>query len=245
MLTSTTRKWGLNRAAPAALRKVRTGPECPQGNLMELTWDSNPNRGIAREEKKKKRKERENFPAKSSNLRHCRRRRWHPTPVLLPRKFHGRRSLVGCSPWGREESDTTERLHFHFHALEKEMATHSSVLTWRIPGMGEPGGLPSTGSHRVGHDWSDLSSSSSKALPARLQNKGLSEYQRRVSRLRTAHPPPEAGRQAGDSQSQKERGKLGPRDGIPYQTVSRLPVANKSSWGPGRLTSIRRVTARD
>ena len=45
---------------------------------------------------------------------------------------------------------------FHFHALEKEMATHSSILAWRIPGMGEPGGLPSMGSHRVGHDWSDL-----------------------------------------------------------------------------------------
>ena len=41
---------------------------------------------------------------------------------------------------------------FHFHALEKEMATHSSVLAWKIPGMGEPGGLPSMGSHRVGHD---------------------------------------------------------------------------------------------
>ena len=45
---------------------------------------------------------------------------------------------------------------FHFHALEKEMATHSSVLAWRIPGMGEPGGLSSVGSHRIGHDWSDL-----------------------------------------------------------------------------------------
>ena len=45
---------------------------------------------------------------------------------------------------------------FHFHALEKEMATHSSVLAWRIPGTGKPGGLPSMGSHRVGHDWSDL-----------------------------------------------------------------------------------------
>ena len=45
---------------------------------------------------------------------------------------------------------------FHFHALEKEMAAHSSVLTWRIPGMGEPGGLRSMGSQRVGHDWSDL-----------------------------------------------------------------------------------------
>ena len=42
------------------------------------------------------------------------RRQWHPTPVLLPGKSHGRRSLVGCSPWGREESDMTERLHFHF-----------------------------------------------------------------------------------------------------------------------------------
>ena len=45
---------------------------------------------------------------------------------------------------------------FHFHALEKEMATHSGVLAWRIPGTGEPGGLPTVGSHRVGHDWSDL-----------------------------------------------------------------------------------------
>ena len=45
---------------------------------------------------------------------------------------------------------------FHFHALEREMATHSSVLAWRIPGTGEPGGLPSMGSRRVGHDRSDL-----------------------------------------------------------------------------------------
>ena len=45
---------------------------------------------------------------------------------------------------------------FHFHTLEKEMAAHSTVLAWRIPGMAEPGGLPSTALHRVGHDWSDL-----------------------------------------------------------------------------------------
>ena len=80
---------------------------------------------------------------------HFRRRQWHPTPVLLPGKSHGWRSLIGGSPWGRTESDTTERLHFHFHELEKEMATQSSVLAWRIPGTGEPGGLPSIGSHRV------------------------------------------------------------------------------------------------
>ena len=63
---------------------------------------------------------------------------------------------MGCSPQGLEGSDTTEQLHFHFHALEKEMATHSSVPAWRIPGKREPGGLPSRGSHRVGHDWCDL-----------------------------------------------------------------------------------------
>ena len=61
---------------------------------------------------------------------------------------------MGCSPWGHEESDRTERLRFHFSlsSLEKEMATHSSILAWRIPVMGEPGGLPSMGSHRVGHN---------------------------------------------------------------------------------------------
>ena len=53
---------------------------------------------------------------------------------------------------------------FHFHSLEKEMATHSSVLAWRIPGMGEPGGLPSTGSHRVKHDWSDLAAAAAAAV---------------------------------------------------------------------------------
>ena len=81
------------------------------------------------------------------------RRHWHPTLVLLPGKSHRRRSLAGCSPCGRKEWNTTERptFAFHFPALEKEMATHSSVLAWRIPGMGEPGGLLSMGSHRVGH----------------------------------------------------------------------------------------------
>ena len=50
--------------------------------------------------------------------------------------------------------DMTEQFTFtfHFHTLEKEVATHSSILAWRIPGMGEPGGLPPMGSHRVGHD---------------------------------------------------------------------------------------------
>ena len=61
-----------------------------------------------------------------------------PTPVLLPGKSHGQRSLVGCSPWGREELDMTEDFPFtfHFHALEKKMATPSGILAWGIPGTG-------------------------------------------------------------------------------------------------------------
>ena len=78
----------------------------------------------------------------------------HPTLVLLPGKSHGRRSLW-AAVHGVAKSRTRLRdftFAFHFHALEKEMATHSSVLAWRIPGTGEPGGLPSMGSHTVGHD---------------------------------------------------------------------------------------------
>ena len=66
----------------------------------------------------------------------------------------GQGSLVYCSPWGCKEWNTTERLHFH--ALKKEIATNSSILVWRIPGTGEPCGLLSMGSHRVGHDRGDL-----------------------------------------------------------------------------------------
>ena len=79
--------------------------------------------------------------------------------LIIPRRKYLQNDGVGIwggRSWGHSQSDTTERLHFHFYALEKEMATHSSVLTLRIPGTGEPGGLPSMGSHRVGHDWSDL-----------------------------------------------------------------------------------------
>ena len=65
----------------------------------------------------------------------------HPTPALWWAAVAKSRTQL---------SDFT--FTFHFHALEKEMATHSSVLAWRIPGMGEPGGLLSMGSHRVGHD---------------------------------------------------------------------------------------------
>ena len=104
-------------------------------------------------------------------------REWQLIPIFLPGKYHGQRTLVGYSPWGHKELDTTEGLTF-FRAsqvaqwvkkapamqeaqvrsfgqknpLEKEMATYSSTLAWKIPWTEEPGGLPSIGSQRVGHD---------------------------------------------------------------------------------------------
>ena len=78
----------------------------------------------------------------------------HPTPVLLPGKSHGRRSLVGCSPWGRYESDTTERLHvdFSLSCIGEGNGNPLQYPCLENPGMGEPGGLPSMGMHRVGQD---------------------------------------------------------------------------------------------
>ena len=118
-------------------------------------------------------------------------------PVFsLPGKSNGQRNWVGYSPRGRKESDMTEWFHFtsqstnkHFCTfstirnntlnteiwvheqilMEKEMATHSSVLAWRIPGTEEPGGLPSLGSHRVGHDWSDLAAAAEQILRVQTQ----------------------------------------------------------------------------
>ena len=82
------------------------------------------------------------------------RRQWHPTPALLPGKSHGQRSLVGCSPWGRKESDTTERLPFHFSlsCIGEGNGNPLRCSCLENPRDGEPGRVPSTGSHRVGHD---------------------------------------------------------------------------------------------
>ena len=105
------------------------------------------------------------------------RRQWHPTPVLLPGKSLGWRNLVGYSPWGRKESDTTGRLSTISpfggsdseespcneetqvqslcweDPLETGMATHSTLLDWRFPWTEKPGGLQSMGLQRVGHNW--------------------------------------------------------------------------------------------
>ena len=82
------------------------------------------------------------------------RRKWQPTPVFLPGESQGWEAwwaaVYGVAKSQTQLSDFT--FTFHFHALEKEMAVHFNVLAWRIPGTGEPGGLLSMGSHRVGHD---------------------------------------------------------------------------------------------
>ena len=86
------------------------------------------------------------------------RRKWQPTPVFLPGKSMDRgawwAAVHGVAKCRIRLSNFT--FSFYFHALGKEMATHSSVLAWRIPETGEPGRLPSLRSLRVGHDWSDL-----------------------------------------------------------------------------------------
>ena len=67
------------------------------------------------------------------------RRKWQPTPVLLPGKSHGGRSLVGYSPWGRKESDTTERLHFHLSLLQgMDSSVHFSSVTQSCPTHCDP-----------------------------------------------------------------------------------------------------------
>ena len=81
-------------------------------------------------------------------------------------------AVLGVADGRTRLSDFT--FPFHFHALKKEMATHSSVLAWRIPGMAEPSGLPSMGSHRVGHDGSDLAAAAdSKAETLLCQQRSV------------------------------------------------------------------------
>ena len=93
---------------------------------------------------------------KLSMTHSCPRRRL--TPVLLPGQSHGWRSLVGCSPWGREKSDTTEGLHFHFSlsCIGEGNGNPLRCSCLENPRDGRAWWAASMGSHRVGHDWSDL-----------------------------------------------------------------------------------------
>ena len=85
-----------------------------------------------------------------------RRMQWYPTPALLPGKSHGRRSLEGCSPWGRKESDTTERLHFHFSLSCIGEANGDPLQCSCLENPRDGGACDSMESHRVRHNWNDL-----------------------------------------------------------------------------------------
>ena len=94
------------------------------------------------------------------------RRQWHPIPVLLLRKSHGWRSLVGYSPWGHYESVATERLHFHF-SLSRSGEGNSNPLHCSClenPRDSRAWWAAVYGSHRVGHDWSDLAAAAAGLL---------------------------------------------------------------------------------
>ena len=155
---------------------VKNHPTMKDTQVQSLGWEDSLEKGIATHPLQcsclENPMDREAWQLQSMGLQrvgHYRatnwRRQWHPTPVLLPGKPHGRRSLVGCSPWGREESDMTEQLHFHFSlsCLEKEMATHSSTLAWRIPGTGEPGESQGRGSLVGCRLWGRTESDTSEA----------------------------------------------------------------------------------
>ena len=92
---------------------------------------------------------------------------------------------------------------FHFHALEEEMVTHSRILAWRIPGTGEPGGLPSMGSHRVRHDWSDLAAAAVAAVL--LLDSKETYHQYRPMKTTTSNESPKGF--PGGSMVKKLRGK--------------------------------------
>ena len=92
------------------------------------------------------------------------RRQWHPTPVLLPGKSHGWRSLVGCSPWGREELDTTERLHFHF-SLSCIGEGNGNPLQYSCLENPRDGGAWWAAVYGVAQSWTQLKRLSSSSSP--------------------------------------------------------------------------------
>ena len=117
---------------------------------------------------------------------------------------------------------------FHFHASEKEMATHSSVLAWRIPGTGKPGGLPSLGSHRVRYDWSDLAAAAGEG-----QSRDLNPRNLQIEGLATALSPHRRGSTL-----------LGFQNLVP--AAGKAPPMSQPCWGPNqRFWEERKKEGRD
>ena len=127
---------------------------------------------------------------------------------------------------------------FHLHASEKEMATHSSILAWRIPGKGEPGQLPSMGSHRVGHDWSDLAAAAASQRQTSTTSKYTTFHQDKIKANRFSSP----------LSGSKQHPQRAPRWRVTGWSVlfTRLgiPMGHKTTEERGRpLWTLRRATA--
>ena len=109
----------------------------------------------------------------SKNIMLLGKHRWHSVQCNRYRDVNIPQVFIGYLYVQTRLSDFT--FTFHFHSLEKEMATHSSVLAWRIPGTAESGGLLSMGSRRVGHDWSDLEAAACSWHFLRPKNKAANK----------------------------------------------------------------------
>ena len=132
---------------PARASSLPTQPRSEHTFFFNLSWSNSLFRDFTTYEERLRSEEQLAFLYFTTSLPFA-----HSVLTTLPPSTHLSRTL----------SDFT--FTFHFHALEKEMATHSSVLAWRIPGTGAPGGLPSLWSHRVRHDWSDLAAAAAGLL---------------------------------------------------------------------------------
>ena len=129
-----------------------------------------------------KEKKTQNFSSYLDCIMCPRRRQWHPTPALFPGKSHGRQSLVGCSPWGREvRHDWTTCLSFFtFMHWRRKWQPTPVFLPGASQGRRSPLGLPSMGSHRVRHDWSNLAAAAGNAI-ATSSSKSLVPLHNQVS----------------------------------------------------------------
>ena len=124
---------------------------------------------------------------RNTHLHITKHAKWHPTPVLLPGKSHGRRSLVGCSPWGREESETTERLHFHF-SLSRTGEGNGNPFQCSCPEHPRDGGAWWAAVYGVAQSWTRLKwlssgSKHAKGLMLRLKLQYFGHLMRRADSL--------------------------------------------------------------
>ena len=146
-------------------------------------------------------------------------------------------AVHGVARVGHDWATLLSLFTFHFHALKKEMATHSSVLAWRVLGMGEPGGLPSMMSHRVRYDWSNLAAAAavfneyllSEWAGEKVNRKGLQKMERRK---RWCHPCEES----------SERGKLlKAHTGTPKGRRREAEVGSSSTCQPRVLQQVAKL----